>query len=113
VGQFREPHTHLDRACNSSRGAPAALGVSVKQIFLPGGKRTTSRLGYGTSGLHGGWDKRASLRLLETAFDAGLRPFDPPPIVGIGDCEAIVGEFLGRHREQVSITTKFGLLPPK
>jgi D-threo-aldose 1-dehydrogenase len=85
----------------------------VKQVFLPGDKRTTSRLGYGTSGLHGGWNKRASLRLLETAFDAGIRHFDTAPMYGLGDSEAIVGEFLARHREQVSITTKFGLLPPK
>jgi D-threo-aldose 1-dehydrogenase len=85
----------------------------MKQVLLPGSERKTSRLGYGTSGLHGGLSKRASLRLLETAFDAGVRHFDTAPMYGLGDSEAIVGEFLARHRGQVSITTKFGLLPPK
>ena len=85
----------------------------MKHVVLPGGERKTSRLGYGTSGLHGGLSKRASLRLLETAFDAGVRHFDTAPAYGLGGSEAIVGEFLARHRGQVSITTKFGLLPPK
>ena len=85
----------------------------MKHVVLPGGERKTSRLGYGTSGLHGGLSKRASLRLLETAFDAGVRHFDTAPMYGLGDSEAIVGEFLARHRGQVSITTKFGILPPK
>jgi len=85
----------------------------MKHVALPGGEQKTSRLGYGTSGLHGGLSKRASLRLLETAFDAGVRHFDTAPMYGLGDSEAIVGEFLARHRGQVSITTKFGLLPPK
>ena len=85
----------------------------MKHVILPGGERKTSRLGYGTSGLHGGLSKRASLRLLETAFDAGVRHFDTAPMYGLGDSEAIVGEFLAGHRGQVSITTKFGILPPK
>jgi D-threo-aldose 1-dehydrogenase len=85
----------------------------MKDILLPGGERKTTRLGYGTSGLHGGLSKQASLRLLETAFDAGVRHFDTAPAYGLGASEAIVGEFLARHRGQVSITTKFGLLPPK
>ena len=85
----------------------------MKHVILPAGERKTSRLGYGTSGLHGGLSKRASLRLLETAFDAGVRHFDTAPMYGLGDSEAIVGEFLAGHRGQVSITTKFGILPPK
>jgi hypothetical protein len=85
----------------------------MKHILLPGRERKTTRLGYGTSGLHGGLSKRASLRLLETAYDAGIRHFDTAPMYGLGDSEAIVGEFLARHRGQVSITTKFGLIPPK
>jgi len=84
----------------------------MKHVLLPGSQRKTTRLGYGTSGLHGGLSKRASLRLLETAFNAGVRHFDTAPMYGLGDSEAIVGEFLTRHRGQVSITTKFGLLPP-
>ena len=50
-----------------------------------------ARLGYGTSGLHGGLSKRPSLRLLEAAFDAGVRHFDTAPMYGLGDSEAIGG----------------------
>src|SRR5207245_2931438 len=66
-----------------------------------------------TSCLRGALSQRAPVRLRETAFDAGIRHFDTAPAYGLGASEAIVGEFLARHRGQVSITTKFGLLPPK
>ena len=81
-------------------------------IKLPG-ERLTTRLGFGTSGLHGGLLSRAqSLRLLETAFDAGIRHYDTAPMYGLGYSEAIVGEFLAAHRHDVTVTTKFGLRPP-
>lgn len=32
---------------------------------------------------------------------------------GLGAAEEVVGEFIARHREQVTITTKFGLYPPR
>jgi hypothetical protein len=46
------------------------------------------------------------------AFDSGIRHFDTAPLYGLGSAEDVMGEFLVRHRGQVSITTKFGLPPP-
>ncbi len=85
----------------------------MQLITLPGGSRATTRLGFGTAGLHGGWFSRSqSLRLLETAYDCGIRHIDTAPLYGLGYAEAVVGEFLAAH-EDVTVTTKFGLRPPK
>jgi D-threo-aldose 1-dehydrogenase len=82
-------------------------------VLLPGTRRQTSRLGFGTSGLHGGWSYRASMRLLDVCYDAGIRHIDTAPLYGLGYAESLVGEFLARHKGQVTVTTKFGLLPPR
>ncbi len=51
--------------------------------------------------------------MLEAAFDAGIRHFDVAPMYGFGQAESCVGEFLGRHRADVTVTTKYGIPPPK
>jgi Predicted oxidoreductases (related to aryl-alcohol dehydrogenases) len=56
---------------------------------------------------------RGPLRLLEAAFDAGIRHFDTAPLYGLGSAERCFGEFLARHKAQVTIATKYGLLPPR
>lgn len=61
----------------------------------------------------GAMGRRQSLAVLEAAYDAGIRHFDTAPLYGYGDSESCVGEFLGRRRGDVTVTTKFGLLPQK
>jgi D-threo-aldose 1-dehydrogenase len=75
--------------------------------------RSTSRLGYGCSSLMGALGRGESLALLEAAFDAGVRHFDVAPLYGFGHAESCLGEFLGRHRAQVTVTTKYGIPPAK
>lgn len=82
-------------------------------IALPGSGRVTTRIGIGTSGLHGGWGRRESLRILDAAYEHGLRHVDTAPLYGLGYAESVVGEFLARHRDDVTVTTKYGLFPPK
>lgn len=63
----------------------------------------------------GGLSERESLRLLETAFDAGIRHFDVAPAYGHGHAERCFGKFLrGLHgnRDEVTVATKYGILPP-
>jgi hypothetical protein len=72
----------------------------------------TTRLGFGGSGLMGGISERESLLLLETAFDAGIRHFDVAPAYGHGRAERCLGEFLRGKRDQVTVATKYGILPP-
>jgi D-threo-aldose 1-dehydrogenase len=52
------------------------------------------------------------LRLLETAFEQGIRHFDTAPLYGMGEAEEVLGRFARSRRDQITITTKFGLAPP-
>jgi D-threo-aldose 1-dehydrogenase len=72
-----------------------------------------TRLGYGCSSLMGGISRRESLRLLDTAFDAGIRHFDTAPSYGYGEAEGVLGEALRGKRDKVTIATKFGIRPPQ
>jgi D-threo-aldose 1-dehydrogenase len=76
------------------------------------GRQTTS-LGFGCSSLMGATNRRDSLKLLEAAYEAGIRHFDVAPMYGYGHAEACLGEFLVRHPGQLTITTKFGIAPPR
>lgn len=80
---------------------------SRSKINLP-----VPRLGFGCSGLMmPPPDER--LRILETAFDAGIRHFDVARYYGLGEAEGVLGEFLKSRRSEVTITTKFGIQPPQ
>ncbi len=84
----------------------------LETVELPGSLRRTTRLGFGGSGLMGGLSERESLLLLETAFDAGIRHFDVAPSYGHGMAERCLGRFLRGKFDQVTVTTKYGILPP-
>jgi len=75
--------------------------------------RTTTQLGYGCSSLMGAIGRAESLAILEAAFDAGIRHFDVAPMYGYGQAESVVGEFLVRHPDQVTVTTKYGIPPAR
>ena len=74
--------------------------------------RQTTRLGYGCSSLMGATNLRDSLKLLESAYEVGIRHFDVAPLYGYGHAEACLGEFLQRHPNELTVTTKFGIAPP-
>ena len=85
----------------------------MEQIMLPSSsRRETTRLGYGCSSIMGALNRTESLRLLEAAYDAGIRHFDVAPMYGYGEAESCLGEFRARHAD-VTITTKYGIAPPK
>jgi D-threo-aldose 1-dehydrogenase len=85
----------------------------VEQITLPSSsRRETTRLGYGCSSIMGALNRTESLRLLEAAYDAGIRHFDVAPMYGYGEAESCLGEFRARHAD-ITITTKYGIAPPK
>ncbi len=81
------------------------LGV----IELANTGRRTTRLGFGCSRLMGGTSRRVSLRLLEAAYESGIRHFDVAPMYGFGEAEDCLGEFISQHRADVTVTTKFGI----
>lgn len=83
----------------------------MDQVRIGEKQITTTRLGYGCSALVGGHTRKEALRLLETAFDCGIRHFDVARVYGTGDAERILGEFAALRRSEVTITTKFGFVP--
>ena len=66
-------------------------------------------LGFGSAGITGMSSYRQAKRLLDRAFEAGIRHFDTAPLYGQGFSEKIIGAFIRNKRDQVTITTKFGL----
>jgi D-threo-aldose 1-dehydrogenase len=85
----------------------------MDQIALGTSGRHTTRFGFGCGNLMGATGRRGSLKLLETAYDAGIRHFDVAPMYGYGEAESCLGDFLERHRGEVTVTTKFGIAPAK
>jgi D-threo-aldose 1-dehydrogenase len=85
----------------------------ISTVTLPRTSLTTTRLGFGCNALLGPRSRREGVALLAAAFDAGIRHFDVARAYSSGDAEGVLGEFLIGRREQVTVTTKFGLLPPQ
>ena len=79
---------------------------------MEGIKRDLPRIGFGCSSLTSVGRKNA-IRLLETAFDAGIRHFDVARYYGYGETEGILGTFIKSRRAQITVTTKFGIEPPR
>ena len=82
----------------------------MKWITLKGTNIETTSLGFGCAGLMRLTSAGARERLLATAFDHGLRHFDVARSYGLGKAERILGDFLRTRRDQLTITTKFGIL---
>jgi D-threo-aldose 1-dehydrogenase len=85
----------------------------MKPIVIPGTRMETTRLGFGGSQLMGGITRDESLRLLEAAFDAGIRHFDTAPSYGYGKAESVLGQAFRSRRDRITITTKYGIRPPR
>jgi aryl-alcohol dehydrogenase-like predicted oxidoreductase len=71
------------------------------------------RLGFGCASLGSRISRRDGIAALERAFDAGVRWYDVAPSYGDGQAESLLGEFLRGRRDQVSLCTKVGILPPR
>lgn len=84
----------------------------MRAISVPGISIPIPVIGFGCSSLSSA-EKKNALRLLETAFDAGVRHFDVARYYGYGEAEGLLGAFLKSRRTEVTITTKFGIQPPR
>lgn len=56
--------------------------------------------------------RRESRALLDAAFAAGIRHYDTAPMYGCGEAERCLGDFLKGKRGDVTIATKYGIMPP-
>ena len=81
----------------------------MQTIPLADSGRQTTRLGFGCSSVLGALGRGDSLKMLEAAYDAGLRHFDVAPSYGFGEAEACLGEFAAGHPGELTVTTKYGI----
>ena len=84
----------------------------MPEVQLGGTKISTPVIGFGCSSLASVGRTRA-IRLLESAFDVGIRHFDVARYYGYGETEGILGTFIKYRRTHVTVTTKFGIEPPR
>ena len=84
----------------------------MRNILIPEIGLRIPVLGFGCGALTGTSRKNAD-HLLAAAFDAGIRHFDVARYYGYGEAEGILGAFLKTKRAQVTITSKFGIQPPR
>jgi D-threo-aldose 1-dehydrogenase len=84
----------------------------ITEIVVPGLAVSTPVVGFGCSSLTGTGPSNAN-RVLQAAFEAGVRHFDTARYYGFGQGERILGRFLKSRRSEVTITTKFGIEPPR
>jgi len=72
-----------------------------------------SALGFGCAPVMGKVGKTQALRAMAEAFDLGITHFDVARSYGFGRAEYVVGSFVKGRRDKVTITTKFGVVPPR
>ena len=68
-------------------------------------------LGFGTSSLAKNSTIRGAVRNLETAYGQGITHFDTAPAYCFGHAEMMLGKFLKGRRDQVTVSTKYGISP--
>ena len=85
------------------------LVCTMKSITLPGSNIKTSSIGFGCAGLMRTATSKGRQALLNTAFDSGIIHYDVARMYGLGRVESEVGHFITDKRDQVVITTKFGI----
>jgi D-threo-aldose 1-dehydrogenase len=84
----------------------------VRDVFVPAVGIRIPVVGFGCGALTG-TSRKDALQLLGKAFDAGVRHFDVARSYGYGEAEGILGAFVKSRRAEVTITTKFGIQPPR
>ena len=99
-------------SCLNIVNSSSVSAAPTREIPLPGSGKSVPQLGFGCAYLLGPTiDRAASRRLLDAAWDAGIRHFDTARLYGQGRTEALLGEFLREHPD-ATVTTKFGMVPP-
>ena len=84
---------------------------AIDSIVLPGTSISTSRVGFGCAQLMRLTSADERARLLDAAFDEGVRHFDVARMYGVGAAERELSGLLQRRRDQLTVATKFGIEP--
>jgi D-threo-aldose 1-dehydrogenase len=80
----------------------------MKKVSLPNSQKQTTQLGLGCAFWSSVGESEAG-RILDAAYDAGIRHFDVGPSYANGAAEGYLGKFLSK-RTDVTITTKYGVI---
>lgn len=72
-----------------------------------------ARLGFGTAGMSLTASPGEARRLLDVAWDCGIRYFDTAPLYAYGEAEKRLGQFLRGRQDQAVVCTKVGLYPAR
>jgi D-threo-aldose 1-dehydrogenase len=84
---------------------------SLRTLVLPGTAIETTALGFGCADLFRVPSKSDRRRLLDCAFEHGIRHFDVARMYGLGAAERELGRFARGRRDRIVIATKFGIRP--
>lgn len=87
--------------------------MPIRQTVLKGSGLKVSRIAMGLSQLHHMKSSYDRDRLIEEARSLGITHFDAAPLYGDGLAERALGTSLRPFRSEVTIATKFGLLPSR
>lgn len=87
------------------------MTIPFVDVRVGGREMRVSRLGFGCGRLFGGIEKGHSARLLERAYELGIRHFDTAPSYGHGQAEDVLGEVFTGVTD-ITITTKVGVPRP-
>ena len=71
------------------------------------------RLGFGCASLGSRIGADAGLRALAEAYEQGVNWFDVAPAYGAGDAESLLAQFIKGRRNDLLLTTKVGIAPPR
>lgn len=71
-----------------------------------------SPLGFGCAPIMGKIGKSQAMGAMNLAFDLSVTHFDVARSYGLGRAERVVGSFLKGRRDKVTVTSKFGIVPP-
>lgn len=72
-----------------------------------------SPLGFGCAPIMGKVGRQQALRAMAEAFNLGVTHFDVARSYGFGRAEQVVGAFMKGRRDKMTITSKFGVVPPQ
>ncbi|HYM21642.1 MAG TPA: aldo/keto reductase [Vicinamibacterales bacterium] len=86
------------------------MTFALRTIRL-GERFDTTALGLGCADLFRVPSRAGRRRVLDAAYDAGIRHFDVAPMYGLGLAESDLGRFARGKRERIVLATKFGIDP--
>lgn len=81
----------------------------MRTVRLSGTEIVTTPLGFGCAGLSRLPRSAQRREIVEAAYESGIRHFDVAPMYGLGAAESELSPVLKRRRDQITITTKFGI----